>query len=89
MNVQEVLKRLVEIAVKSLNAENALQAVGFDSTPYFDIYGSAADAIYYLIGEKTNTFDESVTYTVLHSDQYSNDQRVGILMYEYERNNNA
>ena len=56
-------------------------------TPYTDIYGDIADAIYYLIGEDTGLFSDSVTYSVLHTENMTESRAVAILLAEYGRNN--
>lgn len=86
MNVREALKRMVGIAVSARKMDMSFRNAGYHENPFWDIYGEAMDAIYALIGEKTNTIDEAVTYHVINDDSYTNDERVDLLVKEYERN---
>ena len=89
MNVREALRKMVGIAVSARKMDEASRNAGYHENPFWDIYGEAVDAIYILIGEKTNTIDEAVTYQVINDDSYTNDDRVDLLMEEYERNVSA
>lgn len=86
MNIRRVLEELVEIAVSTRKMDKAFLDAGYDNTPYFDIYAGAMEAVYHLLGEETETIDESVTYEAINNDSYTNDERVDLLMEEYERN---
>lgn len=56
-------------------------------TPFNEIYGDAADAIYYLIGEEDpGKFDQSFTYDVLHTTSLTEDRAVALLMNEFKKN---
>ena len=86
METKEALTRMVKAGRLALDTDNGLRALGYSDTPYFTIYGDIADAVYYLLGEKTGTFDESVTNCALSSPDFTHDQRVSLLMHEYEKN---
>ena len=85
MDERSVLSRLVKIARKTLLLSNHLGSIGYDNNPYADIYGDAADAIYYMLGERTNNFCESITYMVLTSEKITDAQRVDILLNQYTK----
>lgn len=86
MNVRDALVKLVKIAVSTKKMDEAFINAGYADTPYFFIYGNAVDAIYDIIGEKTATIDESVTYDAINNNSYTDSERVDLLMEEYERN---
>ena len=75
MEIMEAFGKMVDVAITARDLDNAMQSAGFDETPYTEIYGGIADAIYSLLGEKTDTFEESVTYDVLSSKKYSREIR--------------
>ena len=91
-SIENVLAKLVRIARQALEIVNTLNTAniryGRDQvfTVFDDFYGNAADAIYALIGEHTETFEESVTYLVLNTPVLSEERRVQMLMEEYEKN---
>ena len=85
MDVRKILKRLVNIAMLSLENDTILEKMHFTNTPYFELYGETAEAIYEIIGEHTMTFEESVTYEALNSG-YSKEMAVNMLMEAYEKN---
>lgn len=78
--MKEALTRMVKIAMKCKELDKLHTALGYDNTPYFDLYGNAVDAIYFMIGEHTATLEESVTYRVLNTPGISVDERVKKLM---------
>ena len=86
MNVQEALKGIVNGAERAYNVDRLLQSAGYVETPYWDIYCTLADTLYRMIGEKTETFEQSVTCKALTAEDLTNNQRVNLLMKEYERN---
>lgn len=60
------LERMVCSARKAFAIDKRLMELGYRDTPYFEIYGEIADAIYYMLNEQTDTFDKSVAYRTLH-----------------------
>lgn len=86
MNIEESLKRMLSIAVRSAKANEVMERIGFSSSPFFEIYGEAADAIFFLIGDRADRFENSVTYRALHEESLSEEERLEILMNEYKRN---
>ena len=79
MNMKNVFADLVNAANMAQMMDSAMKSAGYDENPYFDIYGNIADAIYTLLGEHTNTFEESVTFKVLNSTHLSVDDAAEIL----------
>ena len=45
----------------------ALQEAGVQSDEYMGYYGAIVDLLYELLGEHTNSVEESFTYDLLHS----------------------
>ena len=66
MNSKKILTHLIRAGRDALNMENVLTQFGYKETPYFNLYGEIADAIYCLLDEKTDSFDQSVTHAVMH-----------------------
>lgn len=83
MEIREILRKMVTAGRTAYMCHTSMQDIGYDNTPYFDIYGEIADAIYVLIGENAQTFCESVTYLTLTNLELSIDQCVGILYLYY------
>ena len=87
--IKEALERLVFIARQAKQIDAMFTEMGYNDTPWFETYGQAMDAIYVLIGEDTGTLDESVTYDAVRGEEYTDDQRIKLLMDEYRKNRPA
>lgn len=72
MNAKNVLTHLVRAGRDALHMEETLKQLGYKETPYFNLYGEISSAIYSLLNEDTETFDESMTYAAMH-DIYTSD----------------
>ena len=86
MNLAETLIRLVRSAMDASRADECLISLGFGQTLFEKLHGEIADAIYYLIGENSSSFDDSTTFLALTASDLSTDDRVSILLSEYEKN---
>lgn len=73
MDKKRVLTHLVKAGRDTLHMESTLKSIGYDCTPYIDLFGEIADAVYEMLGEETETFDESITYAAMH-DIYTSDE---------------
>lgn len=73
MDKKRVLTHLVKAGRDALHLEATLKSIGYEGTPYFDLYGEIADAVYEMLGEETETIDESITYAAMH-DIYTSDE---------------
>ena len=82
-SLRDALGRLVLTARKAKKNDDALMQLGYQDTPYFDIYGQIADAIYSLVGEETRRFDESATYDAINNDRYTDRERLQVLEEAY------
>ena len=87
--MKEALLRMIRAADKALEMDKALSNHGYKENPYADIFGDIADAIYYLVGEKKNCFEDSVTYWVLHGDLLTEEDKLEILLEVYRKNRPA
>ena len=73
MDTKKVLTHLIRAGRDALHREKTLKEIGYRDTPYFDLYGEIADAIYCMLGEETDSFDESITHAALQ-DIYTSDE---------------
>lgn len=87
VKVREALLLMVKTGMMAKELDGKMLELGYSCTPYSVIYGRIADAMYALIGEKTETFDESVTYTALNAPYLCDSRRADILMYAWRKNN--
>ena len=78
--MKEILMKMVEAGVKAKELSDAMEDLGYQETPYWDLYTMIADAIYTMVGEQTDTFDESKTYLVLNDPDMTNEERVSKLL---------
>lgn len=85
-NIRDALLRMYRAAKWALKYHMALQDAGAGDSPYWDIYGEIADAIYALIGEHELYFTHSLTYRVLHTADLDDAKAVDMLYSEYVKN---
>lgn len=85
-NIRDALLRLVRAGMAAKRMQEAFLNGGLNDNPLFQIYGDIADAIYCLIGEHTDTFEESTTHLALTVPALDDEHRVRVLMAEYKRN---
>ena len=85
-NIKAALQREVEAARDLLKMNKVMVACGYPSNPFWDNYATVADSIYKLIGEHTDTFEESITNLALTTPYLTIDRRVEMLMAEYRKN---
>ena len=77
---------MVRSARKAKQLDEELLKIGYSETPYGYICGELADAIYDLIGEKTENWEDSVTYTALTVPFYCDERRAAMLFHVYQVN---
>lgn len=85
-NVKDALLREVDVCREMLKLHDAMASCGYLENPYWDTFSTSADAIYKLIGEHTETFEESITYLVLTAPYLTNQRRAEMLYSEYQKN---
>lgn len=81
------LEKIAETACKAKELSDALDAAGFPDSPYFDMYARLADALYGLLHEKTETFEESSAYRILNDDSLTKVERRVLIQATYIANN--
>ena len=67
MNENKALANLVKAARKARRIDDDLVQNGYPGSPYNEIYELISDAIYTMLGEQTECFDESITCRTLNS----------------------
>lgn len=82
MDTKCVLNHLVRASRDALHMEQTLKGLGYNETPYFHLYGEITEAIYCMLGESTETFDESVTSTTINN-MYLTDEHCAQELSEY------
>lgn len=87
--METTLLRMLRAAERTRQMDEDLVKHGYSNSPYADIFGDIADAIYYLIGEQKNRFEDSMTYIMLHTDAITDECKVSLLMNEYRKNRPA
>ena len=87
--MESTLFRMLRAAGIAKQMDDDLVKHGYSDSPYADIFGDIADAIYYLIGEQKNMFEDSLTYRMLHTDAITDECKVSLLMDEYRKNRPA
>ena len=84
--IKSVLEKLVHVAKVAMEADDAMRKLGYSHNPYFDLYGKTADAIYIMVQEHTESFDQSATHKLLNTKSLSVDACVSALLEERKRN---
>lgn len=85
-NIKDALLRDVDVCREMLKLHDAMASCGYPENPFWDTFSTAADGIYKLIGEHTETFEESITNLALTAPYLTNERRVEMLMAEYKKN---
>ena len=85
-DVRKALRSMFKAANEAKKIDSVMVICGYSNTPYLTIYGDAADAIIALIGEEPETFEDSVTYKAIMSDEPF-EARVDMLYNCYLSNN--
>lgn len=85
-NIKDALLRGVEACRELLKLHEAMEYCGYPENPFWKNYGTIADLIYELIGEHTETFEESVTFLALTAPYLTNERRVEMLYATYKKN---
>ena len=87
--MKEVLTHLIRASETARQMDAAMHDLGYTNNPYIDIFGEIADAVYYLLGEKKECFEDSATYWALNGDRLSEDDKLTILLEIYRKNRPA
>ena len=73
MDSKKILTHLIRAGRDALNLENMLTTIGYKETPYFNLYGDISEAVYTLLGEQTESIDESITHAVMRDPLMSDE----------------
>lgn len=84
--MEKLLMHMVRAAMLAGRMDEELRKLGYGDTPYWNIYGEMTDAIYELLEEQTETFEQSVTHAVLKAETLTDEQRVLVLQYAHGKN---
>lgn len=87
MEIRKALESFVKVAKQAKKISDTMVCMGMNDNVFFSIYAEIADGIYNLIGEETDTFDESVTCNAINI--FADPISVNRLMAEYERNKSS
>ena len=85
-SVKDALLRDVVACRDLLKIHDALEKCGPRRDPFWKNFMETADGIYKLIGEKADTFEQSVTHLVLTAPYLTNERRTEMLYAEYRKN---
>ncbi len=83
---KEAMKCLVKAHRIAKDTDEKLREIGYGETLYDDIAGHIADGIYFMLGEHTETFDQSVTFSTLSSEK-TDEEKTASLLCEHVQNN--
>ena len=76
------MRKLASTALDAKALCDAMDALGYENTPYHALFFNITDAIYDLLGERTETFEESCTYAALYPVGIPLEKRLRILLGE-------
>lgn len=85
-NIKSALLGMVNAATLAKKMDKGMVELGYSETPYATLYADISDAIYQMIGEHTDRFEDSVTYTMLTAPYLDNERRAASLAYVYAKN---
>ena len=80
--IREALMRLVRTCEMEEKLDCAMQQAGYTNNPHFDAWGEICDAICCLMGEKSDTLEETAVYNVLKSSE-TTDRKVDAMLETY------
>ena len=86
MDVKSVLNELSCAGRKAFALDDEMHKLGYDNTPYYDLYGSIADAIYLILGEQCD-FEESATALYMQDRSTTDTQCADGLFAAYQQRN--
>lgn len=84
--IKDAILRMVRAARQLKRLQEAYVDIGFNDAPVFQAYSEICDAIYHLIGEHVDAYENSVTNLVITTPMLTEDRRAEMLMAEYRKN---
>jgi len=88
-DISKALAWIVRAASKAKKLDDGLIKHGYSTNPYGEIFECLSDAVYCLIGEQANRFEDSLTYIAFNADVLSEEHKISILLDEYKKNRPA
>lgn len=85
-DIKDALLRLITAGLETKKMQESFLNSGLDDNVLFSIYGNIIDAIYYLLGEHTNTLEESVTHVAMTVPGLSEEVRLRLMTACYNVN---
>lgn len=89
MNVKSALDHLVSAGRKANKLNECMRELGYDNTPYADLYGEIADSIFLLVEDSDVDFQDSQTNRFLNSELFSDSRCSEELNFVYKQNNDC
>ena len=86
-NMKDALMRIINVAIEAKNIDEELSKHGYPDSPYAKFFGELAEGLYILVGEHSETFEESSTYAVMTAPFMDSERRAACLTHLYEINN--
>ena len=87
--IRDAISRMVKAGLQVKKLQESYVKTGLDDNALFEVWGDILEAIYHLIGEHTETFDESKTAIIMNAPCLSVELRSELLFNEFVRNNCA
>lgn len=81
--MRDVISRMVKVWKLANAMDEHLLKLGYECSPYTEIAGQVADAIYNLLGENTERFDQSFTYATLNNENITTEDCIDMIFKEY------
>ena len=88
MKIESVFRNLVDAGVRARKLDEAMKNAGFDDNPYFEIYGCVAQAIYSLLDEHTENYEDSIADYSLSDKLHGIQERVDVLLKAFNAGSN-
>lgn len=85
-NVWNSVKHMLAAAETAKAMDEQMLKLGYETNPYSDIFGHIADAVYHLIRENKQNFEDSVTYVAMNTESLSKEEKLILLFRQYEQN---
>jgi len=85
-NVKDALLHVVNVVLQARDIDRKMAEHGYTETPYGKFADELTEAIYALIGEHTETLEDSTTFKMLTAPFMDNERRAACLAYIHDTN---
>ena len=85
-HLRDALLRFVKAGMKTKAMLDLYQGLGLDDANVFEIWSEILSGIYDILGEKTASFEESVTARGMTEKNLTDERRAELLANEYRNN---